>query len=192
LKRLAFSGHGEQKIRFNIRGPFGSSFQGFKTADFVMLIGGGSGVAGSLSVLREMVINRGDIKRCWFIYATRSFASVQWCWTALDEILRPQDSSRAPPRGFLRLSIHVSARLTPVQSAFIDTQHELKGVFRSGRPNWRKIFRSFGSQNLGGKGVKKTKVCACANKAIYADIDRAIVSLNDPTLDIEFSSENFE
>lgn len=43
------------KIQFNIRGPFGSSFQGFDAADFVMLIGGGSVVADSLSLLRQMV-----------------------------------------------------------------------------------------------------------------------------------------
>ena len=158
----------------------------------MMLIGGGSGVAGSLSVLREMVIRRGNVKRCWFIFATREFSSVQWCWRAINEILHPEDTSRRPPRGFLRLSIHVSARLTPVQQRFMESQRELNGVFRTGRPDWKKIFRSFGSQNLGGKGIRKTKVCACANKAIYVDINRALASLNDPSLNIEFSSENFE
>jgi hypothetical protein len=192
LREVAFNSQGEVKMVFNIRGPFGSSFQGFDVADFVMLIGGGSGVAGSLSVLRQMVFNRGCVKRCWFIYATRSFSSVQWCWEGLKEVLHPPPGVPAPPSGFLRISIHVSAHLTSVQQGFIDTQGGLRGVFKSGRPDWKKIFRSFGAQNLGGKGIKKTKVCACANKAIYADIDRALVALNDPTLDIEFSSENFE
>ncbi len=191
LKQELFHGNRAHRLYFHVRGPFGSSFEGFESNQFLMLIGGGSGVASSLSVLRELTMHRGEVVRCWFIYATRTFASVQWVFHALNDIMNPKDPSKTPPKGLIRLSIHVSARLTPAQQNFI-AQTELRHVFRQGRPEWKKLFRSFANQSFAQRGIKKTKVCACANKAIYADIERALVEINDPTLDIEFSSENFE
>jgi len=61
-------------ITFHVRGPFGSSFQGYREADVIRLIGGGSGIASSLSVLRELVSFRGNVKKVWFIFATRQFS----------------------------------------------------------------------------------------------------------------------
>ena len=61
-------------IYVHVRGPFGSSFQGYREADVIMLIGGGSGIASSLSVLRELVAFRGNVKKVWFIFATRQFS----------------------------------------------------------------------------------------------------------------------
>jgi len=68
--RLAY----HSPITFHVRGPFGSSFQGYREADVIMLIGGGSGIASSLSVLRELVAFRGNVKKVWFIFATRQFS----------------------------------------------------------------------------------------------------------------------
>jgi hypothetical protein len=61
-------------IYVHVRGPFGSSFQGYREADVIMLVGGGSGIASSLSVLRELVAFRGNVKKVWFIFATRQFS----------------------------------------------------------------------------------------------------------------------
>lgn len=61
-------------IYLHVRGPFGSSFEGYRAADVIMLIGGGSGIASSLSVLRELVAFRGNVKKVWFIFATRQFS----------------------------------------------------------------------------------------------------------------------
>jgi len=191
LKSKLYPNSSASPLFFHVRGPFGSSFQGFRRNDFVMLIGGGSGVASSLSVLRELVRFRGSVKRCWFIYATRSFNSVEWCWQAIHDILHPEDPALAP-HGFIRMSIHVSASLNWLQKEFVNNNGDLKYLFRSGRPDWKKLFRSFGAQSLGARGIKTTKICACATKAIYANIERALVEVNDPNLDLEFSSENFE
>jgi len=61
-------------IYLHVRGPFGSSFQGYREADVIMLVGGGSGIASSLSVLRELVTLRGNVKKVWFIFAARQFS----------------------------------------------------------------------------------------------------------------------
>jgi predicted ferric reductase len=177
--------------KFFIRGPFGSSFGNYRDNEVLMLIGGGSGIASSLSVLRELCKFRGNVKRCWFIFAARNFSSVQWTWKAIDEVLHPTDALHST-NGFIRISIHVSARLTTAQEMFVKHNGALKYIYRPGRPDWKKLFRSFSAQSIGGSGPKKVKICACANKAIYADINKALVEVNNPNLRPEFSSENFE
>jgi len=191
LKNVLFKSNATKALAFQVRGPFGSSFHGFRENDFIMLIGGGSGAASSLSVLRELVLYRGNVKRVWFIFACRNFSSVQWCWRAINDIIHPADPS-LKPRGFIRMSIHVSGKLTKAQESFVQQNGDLRFMFRPGRPDWKKLFRSFGAQSLGAKGIKKTKICACANKAMYADIEHALSEVNDPNLCTEFSSENFE
>jgi len=191
LKDALFHKTASKALAFSVRGPFGSSFHGFRESDFVMLIGGGSGAASSLSVLRELVLFKGEVKRVWFIFACRNFSSVQWCWRAINDIIHPADPNMRP-RGFIRMSIHVSGKLTKPQESFVQQNGDLRFMFRPGRPDWKKLFRSFGAQSLGAKGIKKTKICACANKAMYADIEHALVEVNDPNLVTEFSSENFE
>ena len=178
-------------VTFFVRGPFGSSFDGYRNNEVLMLIGGGSGIASSLSVLRELCAFRGNVKKCWFIFAARNFSSVQWTWNAINQVLHPSDALHSPS-GFIRISIHVSARLTPPQEQFVKNNGALKYIYRPGRPDWKKLFRSFGAQSIGVSGPKKVKICACANKAIYADINRALVECNNPNLTPEFSSENFE
>jgi hypothetical protein len=174
-----------------VRGPFGSSFEGYRQNEVLMLIGGGSGIASSLSVLRELCSYRGKVRKCWFIFAARNFSAVQWTWKAINEVLHPDDPLKSP-KGFIRISIHVSSRLTAAQEQFVKNNGALKYIYRSGRPDWKKLFRSFGAQSVGADGPKKVKICACANKAIYADIERALVEVNNPNLQPDFSSENFE
>ena len=191
LRKGLFRGKESHKMYVNVRGPFGSSFEGFENYNFLMLIGGGSGIAASLSVMRELVLRPGNVARCWLIYATRTFESLQWVFKALCDIMYPKDPALTPPKGLIRLSIHVSSRLTPKQQGLLNLS-PLKHVVRHERPNWKRFFRSFSQQSFSAKGIKNAKVCACATKAIYADIGKALAEINDPSIDIEFSSENFE
>jgi len=118
---------------------------------------------------------------------------VQWCWRAINEIIAPTDPALSThTQGFIRMSIHVSAKLNTAQANFVKSNGALKFVYRPGRPDWKKLFRSFGVQSVADSGPLKTKILACANKMIYSDIERALIEVNNPNLSPEFSSENFE
>jgi len=117
--------------------------------------------------------------------------SVQWCWKSISDIIDPNDPALST-QGFIRMSIHVSAKLNKAQANFVAHNGALKYLYRPGRPDWKKLFRSFGVQSVAAAGPLKTKILACANKAIYADIERALIEVNNPNLSPDFSSENFE
>ena len=94
-----------------------------------------------------------------------------------------------------RLHPHVHTRFIQAQSSqanFVANNGALRYLYRAGRPDWKKLFRSFGAQSVAAAGPLKTKILACANKAIYADIERALIEVNNPHLSPDFSSENFE
>lgn len=93
-------------LNFKVMGPFGSSFSDLGDYEFILLIGGGAGIASSLSILkdikRKMALSPRRV-RVWFIWTTRSLDSVLWCWESLKETLADAQGAYS-----IRVSIHVT------------------------------------------------------------------------------------
>jgi len=85
----------QRNLKVYLYGPCGSSFQAFDEHDGAILIGGGSGLPSSLSVLRHVFHLKtrnksSQLKRVHFVWSTREFESLMWCWGHLKDCIERQ------------------------------------------------------------------------------------------------------
>ena len=91
--------------QIQICGPFGSSFEHFSEVKNVVVISGGSGVASSLSVLRQACAQvkanahqQDGLNRLHFVWSARHAGHLLWCWSELKQTLASQDFSELSPQ----------------------------------------------------------------------------------------------
>eukprot|EP00041_Stephanoeca_diplocostata_P037456 m.1419500 g.1419500 ORF g.1419500 m.1419500 type:complete len:912 (-) comp25040_c1_seq2:1340-4075(-) len=92
-QRLVENPGAQLKIPIQVRGPYGSPFTNcfsdrYKSS---VLIGAGTGLSSALSVLEEILSRKARRepvpKLVWFIWSCRSEKQLDWCWSALQEIV---------------------------------------------------------------------------------------------------------
>ena len=122
---VAKQGLGATSSGFEVQllGPCGSSFQAAMRYEGLVLVGAGSGLVSSLSVLRDIVhrrqraaaAGRPETQRVWFIWITRHVDGLLWCWDGLKRVLSGDGASHAERTAhvaaleeWLDVSIHVT------------------------------------------------------------------------------------
>ena len=197
-----------------LMGPCGSSFQTSSNYHGMVLVGGGSGLTSSLSVLRDIVHRHrstgGTAKphKVWLVWVTRHVDGMLWCWDGLKRALEGEGTREQKERNvaaldaWLDVSIHVTgcARSEKERAALDRLVASEQGsaasglggswlvhgdrIHRSRIKSWRAKFLSIHASTP--KGVK---VCFCGPTPMAHDIHAAAGTIKG--FSVEVSSENF-
>jgi len=197
-------------LKAYIYGPCGSSFQSFENHKGIMLIGGGSGLPSSLSVLRHVFNCRRGLRKIKaekvsFVWSTRHVESILWCWDHLKSCIETEvgyqkrtkwtqehEQELSKLSGWLEISINVTQMSKEALNRLVDIEKNsavgswLVHRLNAGRiTGWDSIFRRFQS-NVGSKEIK---VFFCGPGQLVAQIRAAAKTITG--FNIEVSSENF-
>jgi ferredoxin-NADP reductase len=201
-------------FRVKLMGPCGSAFQTFDHYFGVMLVGGGSGLTSSLSVLRGVLhqkrsgaTNPGKV---WLVWVVRHVDSLIWCWDALKRALEGEGTREQKERNvaaldaWLDVSIHVTgcARMPAERQKLDRLIASEQGDAGSGLAGgWlvhgdklqRSRIKSWRSKFLGVHAAvpkhETVKVCFCGPTAMAHDIHAAAGTIKG--FSVQVSSENF-
>jgi NAD(P)H-flavin reductase len=198
------------QLGVQVYGPCGSSFQSFQKFSNVLLIGGGSGLPSSLSVLRHLFNIRkhnalSKVRKVSFVWSTRHFESLLWCWGHLKSCIeaecgferrqrwtRVNDEALVALGSWLDITIHVTKMRNEALNSLVSIErnspvgswliHRLSAG-RVGR--WTSVFSRF-KENM---DVGDVKVFVCGPRAMVKDIRTAARKITSFHIDV--SSENF-
>jgi len=203
-------GGGSSTLKAILYGPCGSSFQSFENHQGIMLIGGGSGLPSSLSVLRHLFsCKRGaakiKAKKVSFVWSTRHAESLLWCWGHLKSCIETEvgykprtawteehDKALSVLSEWLEVTINVTQMSTKIYQSIVDIEKNsevgswLVHKLSAGRiTGWEKIFQKFHS----AVGSDELKVFFCGPGRMVRDIRAAAKKIEG--FHVEVSSENF-
>lgn len=198
------------RLDVEVFGPNGSSFQSFEKFPNILLIGGGSGLPSSLSVLRHLFHVKKNDKSCkckkvLFVWSTRQFESLLWCWGHLKNYIEQEcglmkhmkwsqrhDESLQTLTGWLDLTIHVTQMKQEAFNLLVDIERNsvvgswLVHRLSAGRINkWTSVFSRFNEDQDSGK----IKAFFCGPSVMATAIREAAKTMTGFHIDV--SSENF-
>jgi len=206
-------------LECQVYGPCGSSFQSFEKYPNILLIGGGSGLPSSLSVLRHLFHIRANdkssrVRRVSFVWSTRHIDSLLWCWGHLKRCIEGECGMQRHSKwgernnkmlmklgSWLDITIHVTAMDQASYNMLIAIEKNspvgswLVHRLSAGRINkWSSVLHRFNESIVSddpSNGSKKSsvKVFFCGPGAIAGAIREAAKEIHG--FNINVSSENF-
>jgi NAD(P)H-flavin reductase len=201
-------------FRVNLMGPCGSAFQTSSLFHGVVLVGGGSGLTSSLSVLRDIVHKHRSgaalPRKVWLVWVTRHVDSMIWCWDALKRALEGEGTREEKQKNvrelsaWLDVSIHVTgcARIESERKALDRLVASEQGIGSEGMAgSWlvhgdhlhRNRVKSWRAKLLAVHAAvpaqETVKVCFCGPTPMAHAISAAAGTIEG--FSVQVSSENF-
>lgn len=84
-----------------VEGPIGASTQGFWKYSSIVLVGAGIGVTPMISVLKHILADPGNVRRCFFYWTVRDRDSFLWFTDLMDEVFKADKKHILQVRHFL-------------------------------------------------------------------------------------------
>jgi len=191
--------------RMKVEGPIGASSQGFSDYATLILVGAGIGITPMISVLKQLLVDPGKVKRCYFYWTVRDRDSFVWFTDLMDEIFEADKKNLLQIRHFLT-SVKYDARdLGAVLLHHATRAHhkrtnvdlllgqQIHHQVEVGRPDWKEELESVREETQSQDGESKCGIFLCGPSkmadAVYeASVD---VSKTNPGFHMYFSKETF-
>jgi respiratory burst oxidase len=187
-----------------VEGPIGASSQGFSDYEIVVLVGAGIGVTPMISVLKQLLLTPGKMKRVFLYWTVRDRAAFEWFTCLMDDIFDSDQKNVMQVRHFLTsvkdddrdigaVLLHHATRAKHRKTNFDlilgqYNHHQLE----VGRPNWEE---ELDSVKLGAKerGCSNCGVFLCGPKRMADAVSDVCFAMSkkDPDFHIHFSKETF-
>ena len=110
-----------------VEGPIGASSQGFSDYPIAVLIGAGIGITPMISILRQLLVKPGKVRRCFFYWTVRDREAFVWFSELLDEIYR------ADERNFLQICRRKAISPFSSEKPFLQIRNFLTSVKQDDR-----------------------------------------------------------
>lgn len=191
-------------IIVKVEGPIGASSQGFADYPIVVLVGAGIGVTPMISVLKQLLVTPGRMKRVFLYWTVRDRAAFQWFSGLMDEIFESDQKNVIQVRHFLTsvkdddrdigaVLLHHATRARHRQTNFdlILGQYNRHQV-EVGRPKWNDEFESVKVEAT-ELGYRHCGVFLCGPKAMADAVAKTcfIMSKQDSSFHFYFKKETF-
>ena len=189
--------------RIKVEGPIGASSQGFSDYSSLVLVGAGIGITPMISVLKQLLVDPGKVKRCYFYWTVRDRDSFVWFTDLMDEIFEADKKNLLQIRHFLT-SVKYDARdLGAVLLHHATRAHhkrtnvdlllgqQIHHQVEVGRPDWKEELESVREETMDGDSNCGIFLCGPSKMAdaVYeASVD---VSKTNPGFHMYFSKETF-
>jgi hypothetical protein len=195
-------------------GPCGSAFQTSSNFFGVVLVGGGSGLASSLSVLRDIVGRQrksggvANQRKAWLYWVVRHVDGLLWCWHELKRTLEGEGGQEHCQRNvdalssWLDVSIHVTGcARSEKERTLLDRLIASETASASPAGGWlvhgdriqRRRVKNWHTKLLNIRAAvprhKAIKVCFCGPTPMAKEIESAACMIKDCSLQV--SCENF-
>jgi NAD(P)H-flavin reductase len=103
-----------------VEGPLGAPSQGYSNYPIVVLIAAGIGVTPMISILRELLVKPGKMKRVFFYWTVRDRESLQWFSALLQDIYDvAYDDKEQAPIMHIRSFLTTTTTTTTTSSAVV-------------------------------------------------------------------------
>ena len=187
-----------------VDGPMGAPSQGFKDHKILLLVGAGIGVTPMISVLKELLVNPGKMKRVFFYWTVREHNAFEWFTSIMDSVYKKDQKHVMQVRHFLTSAtddhrdigavLLYHAKRSKHRSDNFDlilgqpTHHQVE----VGRPDWKEELESV-KQEAKGLGYHKCGIFVCASEAMTKAIESVSCELSrsDPDFHFDFNKETF-
>jgi respiratory burst oxidase len=191
-------------ITLKVEGPIGASSQGFKDYPIVVLIGAGIGVTPMISVLKQLLVNPGKMKRVFFYWTVRDPGAFDWFAKIMDEIFETDENRVMEVRHFLTsvkddhrdlgaVLLHHATRSRHTRTSFdlILGQYNHRQV-EIGRPKWNEELSSV-KRKAKRLAYNSCGVFLCGPKNMAVEVSSSCYTLskNDSNFYFHFSKEIF-
>jgi respiratory burst oxidase len=193
-----------KELVVKVEGPVGAASQGFTDYPVLVLVGAGIGITPMISVLKQLVLEPGKLKRAFFYWTVRDRASFEWFAKLMDEIYESDHQHILQIRHFLTsvkdddrdlgaVLLHHATRAKHKKTNF-DLMLGGQGHHQVevGRPNWAKELASVRA-DAKELGMKKCGIFLCGPQVMAADLDNHSfkLSVEDPDFHFYFTKETF-
>ena len=193
-----------KELVVKVEGPVGAASQGFTDYPVLVLVGAGIGITPMISVLKQLVLEPGKLKRAFFYWTVRDRASFEWFAELMDEIYESDHQHILQIRHFLTsvkdddrdlgaVLLHHATRAKHKTTNF-DLMLGGQGhhQVQVGRPNWAKELASVRT-DAKELGMKKCGIFLCGPQVMAADLDNHSfkLSVEDPDFHFYFTKETF-
>jgi respiratory burst oxidase len=191
-------------VVIKVEGPIGASSQGFTDFPIVVLIGAGIGVTPMISVLKQLLVTPGKMKRVFLYWTVRDRSAFEWFASLMDDIFDSDQKHVIQVRHFLTsmkeddrdigaVLLHHATRARHRKSNFdlILGQYNHRQV-EVGRPNWEDELKSV-KADAKELGHTKCGVFLCGPKVMAEDVASTCFALakKDPSFHFYFTKETF-
>jgi respiratory burst oxidase len=191
-------------ITLKVEGPIGASSQGFKDYPIIVLIGAGIGVTPMISVLKQLLVNPGKMKRVFFYWTVRNRGAFEWFAKIMEGIFETDKNRVMEVRHFLTsvkddfrdlgaVLLHHATRTKHSRTSFdlILGQYNYHQL-EIGRPKWQDELVLV-KRKAKGLAYNSCGVFLCGPKAMAIDVSESCHTLNkkDSSFCFHFSKEIF-
>jgi ferredoxin-NADP reductase len=191
-------------VVIKVEGPIGASSQGFTDFPILVLIGAGIGVTPMISVLKQLLVTPGKMKRVFLYWTVRDRSAFEWFASLMDDIFDSDQKRVIQVRHFLTsmkeddrdigaILLHHATRARHRKSNFdlILGQYNHRQV-EVGRPNWEDELKSV-KADAKELGHTKCGVFLCGPKVMAEDVASTCFALakKDPSFHFYFTKETF-
>jgi predicted ferric reductase len=191
-------------VVIKVEGPIGASSQGFTDYPILVLVGAGIGVTPMISVLKQLLVTPGKMKRVFLYWTVRDRSAFEWFASLMDDIFESDKKNVIQVRHFLTsmkeddrdigaVLLHHATRARHRKSNFdlILGQYNHHQV-EVGRPNWEDELESV-KVDAKELGHGECGVFLCGPKAMADDVARTCFALSkkDPSFHFYFTKETF-
>ena len=190
-----------------VEGPIGASSQGFSDYSTCVLIGAGIGITPMISVLKQLLLDPGKVRRCFFYWTVRDRDSFLWFSDLMDAIFEADKKNLLQIRHFLTSVKHDTRDLGAVllhhatrahykrTNVDLILGHQIHHQVEVGRPIWSDELDSVREETLALNDVKSNKcgVFLCGPSKMADAVYKASVDISksNPGFHIYFSKETF-
>lgn len=191
-------------VVIKVEGPIGASSQGFTDYPILVLVGAGIGVTPMISVLKQLLVTPGKMKRVFLYWTVRDRSAFEWFASLMDDIFESDKKNVIQVRHFLTsmkeddrdigaVLLHHATRARHRKSNFdlILGQYNHHQV-EVGRPNWEDELESV-KVDAKELGHGECGVFLCGPKVMADDVARTCFALSkkDPSFHFYFTKETF-
>ena len=185
-----------------LEGPIGASSQGFSDHSIIVLVGAGIGITPMISVLRQLLVSPGKVRRCFFYWTTRDRASFLWFADLINDIYKSDEKHIIQTRYFLTSMKHDDRDLAAVLLHYATRAHHKRTNIdlllghqthhqvEVGRPDWLEEMEGV-REEVEALGETKCGIFFCGPTAMAEAVYDASVTVSNKNCHMYFSKETF-
>ena len=189
--------------RIKVEGPIGASSQGFSDYSTLVLVGAGIGITPMISVLKQLLVDPGKVKRCYFYWTVRDRDSFVWFTELMDEIFEADKKNLLQIRHFLTSVKYDTRDLGAVLLHHATRAHhkrtnvdlllgqQIHHQVEVGRPDWKEELESVREETMDSESNCGIFLCGPSKMADAVYEASVEVSKTNPGFHMYFSKETF-
>jgi len=189
----------QEKLVVKVEGPIGASSQGFSDYPIVVLVGAGIGVTPMISVLKQLLVEPGHMKRAYLYWTVRERNSFEWFSELIDAIYQQDMHGVLHIRHFLTsvkmedddrdlgtILFQHAYRAKHKRTNFdLFLQRQNRHQVDVGRPNWSEEFASV-KKEAKSLGHDKCGVFLCGPGKLAEAVEEVTFELSNQDRDFHF------